>query len=377
MSKFSDYLASQITPQMTLLEKFNLMIKFLQENNYISVFYSQENYNLQTESYQKEKVNLNGFTLHIGDCIVFSNGYYGFVETIGVNNFTIGNILYFQGEQGVSVVGATILSGNLILTLSDGENVNAGNIGAVSSFSINSSQHLIVNYADGTTQDLGEIFNGNVSITGNFTVSGDMTINNNGRVQKDLTVIRDLGVNRNEHIYGNSQIDGNANIGGNVSITGDVTADEINAYELLENNSNQSFSIYVYPATATHIITGVFGGMVKTGNKLTCVFAFNLTVLDADNISGNVTVCQFRFTNSIGNKLYPTSIGGYNLLGRNKTIATNDLDIAPLEISYYMSKQGQSAIPVTLQQLRTAGVETGKTYYIRIEETFLLSDNLL
>ena len=172
MSKFSDYLASQITPQMTLLEKFNLMIKFLKENNYISIFYSQENYNVQTESYLKSKVNLNGFELHIGDCIVFSNGYYAFVETIGIDNFTIGNVLYFQGEQGVSVIGATISSGCLILTLSDGENVNAGFIGAVSSFSINESQHLIVNYANGTTQDLGAIFNGNVNISGNLNVTG-------------------------------------------------------------------------------------------------------------------------------------------------------------------------------------------------------------
>ena len=175
MSRFSDYLSSQITPQMTLLEKFNLMIKFLQENNYISIFYSKENYNVQTESYQKEKVNLNGFTLHIGDCIIFANGYYAFVETLGENTFTIGEILYFQGEQGVSVVGATISSGSLILTLSDGENVNAGFIGAVSSFSIDANQHLIVNYANGTTQDLGAIFNGNISISGNLNVSG--TIN--------------------------------------------------------------------------------------------------------------------------------------------------------------------------------------------------------
>ena len=175
MSKFSDYLASQITPQMTLLEKFNLMIKFLQENNYISVFYSQENYNVQTESYQKEKVNLNGFTLHIGDCIVFSNGYYAFVETIGVNTFTIGNVLYFQGEQGVSIVGATISSGHLILTLSDNENIDAGNLKGVSNFSINESNHLIVNYQDGTSQDLGDIFNGNVNITGNLSATGTIS----------------------------------------------------------------------------------------------------------------------------------------------------------------------------------------------------------
>ena len=32
MSRFQDYLSSAITPQMTLLEKFNALIKFLKEN---------------------------------------------------------------------------------------------------------------------------------------------------------------------------------------------------------------------------------------------------------------------------------------------------------------------------------------------------------
>ena len=44
MSKFSDYLASEITPQMTLLEKFNALLKFLKEHDYeCSISYDIDN----------------------------------------------------------------------------------------------------------------------------------------------------------------------------------------------------------------------------------------------------------------------------------------------------------------------------------------------
>lgn len=101
-------------------------------------------------------------------------------------------------NQGESIVDATIENGHLILTLSNGDELDAGNVKPVSSFGFNSSrhlivyygdgtsqdlglikgvssfsidanQHLIVYYDDGTSQDLGAIFDGNVSISGKFS----------------------------------------------------------------------------------------------------------------------------------------------------------------------------------------------------------------
>lgn len=74
-------------------------------------------------------------------------------------------------QQGESVTSAAIVGGNLLLTLTNGDVLNAGNTGAVSSFSIDPSQHLIVNYQNGTTQDLGAIFSGNVAIGGTLTAT--------------------------------------------------------------------------------------------------------------------------------------------------------------------------------------------------------------
>lgn len=346
MSKFSDYLASQITPQMTLLEKFNLMIKFLQENNYISVFYSQENYNVQTESYQKEKVNLNGFTLHIGDCIVFSNGYYAFVETIGVNNFTIGNVLYFQGEQGVSVVGATISSGNLVLTLSDGENINAGNIGAVSSFSIDENQHLIVHYQNGSEDDLGVIFSGNITTTGSITAY-------------DLHLTEDVHAD-DGRFSGSLFVQGNGEFGGKLS-----------SPEIVETMTGYSFNKGTLPTGVN--ITLDYAGVCKNGNKITFVVAgifrksSAFTESDIDDLFG------FVIPSDIGSKLYPHTLSGVGVLSAQIIPFFKDR-VTKTDIHVFGRKFSSTYFTTLLQKLDTLDNDTD--YYFRIENTFLLSDNL-
>lgn len=75
----------------------------------------------------------------------------------------------FVLAQGESINGATIRNGHLYLSLTNGNELDAGDLKPVTSFSINANQHLIVNYGDGTSQDLGAIFSGNVNIDGNLT----------------------------------------------------------------------------------------------------------------------------------------------------------------------------------------------------------------
>ena len=77
----------------------------------------------------------------------------------------------FVLAQGESINGATIRNGHLYLTLTNGDELDAGNVKPVTSFEINASQHLIVNYGDGTSQDLGAIFTGNINVDGNFTAN--------------------------------------------------------------------------------------------------------------------------------------------------------------------------------------------------------------
>lgn len=74
-------------------------------------------------------------------------------------------------QQGESVTDAKIVDGHLYLTLSNDERLDAGNVKPVTRFEINASQHLIVYYGDGTSQDLGAILQGNVNIDGNLTAN--------------------------------------------------------------------------------------------------------------------------------------------------------------------------------------------------------------
>lgn len=60
-------------------------------------------------------------------------------------------------NKGDSVESASIVDGHLILTMTNEETIDAGNIKPVSSFGFDASRHLIVYYGDGTSQDLGLI----------------------------------------------------------------------------------------------------------------------------------------------------------------------------------------------------------------------------
>ena len=106
------------------------------------------------------------------------------LQVVDVEKVSVSEIkLNFVFEDGTNIETPTIalpyeiqnvaiVNGHLILTLESGETLDAGNLGAVSGFSIDAAQHLIVTYQDGTSQDLGAIFQGNVNINGNLTTTG-------------------------------------------------------------------------------------------------------------------------------------------------------------------------------------------------------------
>lgn len=110
---------------------------------------------LKDASATEFKVNKKG-NATISFSIVFEDG----------TELESGDIVLQQGE---SVASAAIVNGHLKLTLTNGDVLDAGNLGAVTDFEIDASQHLIIHYQDGTTQDLGAIFSGNVNIAGNLT----------------------------------------------------------------------------------------------------------------------------------------------------------------------------------------------------------------
>lgn len=98
MSKFTDYESSFITPQKTLLSKFNYLLKYLRKNPTINVF--EYNGILSNNYMQISDLNILEYDLELGDLIVDKNCNYAFVSTIGTDTFTVGTITSFKGAKG-------------------------------------------------------------------------------------------------------------------------------------------------------------------------------------------------------------------------------------------------------------------------------------
>ena len=243
-------------------------------------------------------------------------------------------------QQGESVQSAYIQNGHLYLTLTNDQTLDAGNVKPVSNFAINGSQHLIVNYADGTSQDLGAIFQGNVNISGTLTTSG------------------------------------NATIGGTLTISGNTTAGNISAGNILANSLIENMTGYSFVKDTSDNeleLEYVYVGAVKTGNKLTLVLALNLRRI-AETLTADKRIGSFYLPLSVLALLYPVSVGGYNYLV-NQAVPAWKSDNNHVDINTYVQK-GSDAIYVRCNRTQLANLDINTKYYFRLEMTFLLSNNL-
>ncbi len=238
-------------------------------------------------------------------------------------------------QQGESVDDARIASGILQLHLTNGTWLSAGNVKAVNGFHINDSQHLIVYYQDGTHDDLGAIFQGNVNIDGDLNVTGEITT---------------------------PKVDGTL-------VTGD---------EIVEKMPS------TYTFTQADAITGltkeyVYAGIVKTGNKITLAVGCKLT-RTAEIETIYLSIGNFVIPASLAQRIYPVNIGGSNFI---------DIKDVALLYNIATSKNGRAYATKTSDQLgrNVIGVNLtindinntltlNATYYFRYELTILLSDNL-
>ena len=205
----------------------------------------------------------------------------------------------FVLAQGESINGATIRNGHLYLSLTNGDELDAGNVKPVTSFEINASQHLIVNYGDGTSQDLGAIFSGNVNIDGNFTA--------NSIIEK------------------------------------------MNNYTFTKSASTSDFELsYNYASVC------------KNGNKITFAIFGNLKRL-SEVILSSVSLGIFNIPSTIGEKLYPIQLSGINTLGTIITNFANDI-IAKNEHTLSAYKINNNQIAIFLYDFSTFEVGTNYAF---------------
>ena len=290
-------------------------VQWLLDNNALP-FQSSANYIANTEIGLGTIVNPSPAKVRIGSLIFFADSKVSTVVGLTENGFIVSDQYNDLVDDVVYVSNVALnASGHLIVTLSNGDTIDAGLIKQVSGFSINGSQHLIVSYNDGSTTDLGAIFNGNITISGNLTVSGT--------------------------------VDGNL-------VTGN---------EILEKMAGYSFS----PRSKTNLtITTIYAGVVKTGNKVTIVMfqAIERTGTIQDNYA---SFGEFTLPSSVADKIYPYS---GNIVGAINVAITGSKNI-------YMTTYKNNAYVLTYSASGLNDVlDLNTTYYMRVEQTFLLSENL-
>lgn len=283
-------------------------VQWLLDNNALP-FQSSANYVANTEIGMGTIVNPSPAKVRIGSLIFFADSKVSTVTGLTENGFIVSDQYNDLVDDVVYVSNVELdASGHLIVTLSNGNTIDAGLIKQVSEFSIDGSQHLIASYNDGSTTDLGAIFSGNVNIAGN------------------------------------------------------LTADSI-----IENMSGYSYNAVA--SSGTRDVENIYAGIVKNGNKLTMAVALNVTVLSGNTID---LYPSFTLPASIASKLYPTRIKGFDAL------AVVDVLLQPTESGSSISGTGliyKSSNTVYLN-ISCNTLVTNTKYYLRVEQTFLLSQNL-
>lgn len=267
-------------------------------------------------------VNPTPAKVRVGSLIFFADSKVSTVIAITSNSFICSDEHNDLVDDVVYVSNVQLnASGHLIVTLSNGTNIDAGLIKQVSGFSINDSQHLIVSFNNGTTTDLGAIFSGDITISGNLTVTGN--------------------------------------------ITGDSIIENMSGYSFIKRTGSTN-PLFEY----------IFAGAVKNNNKLTLALAFNLT--RTDTISAAQILGEFKLPRAICDLLYPTLIGSYNVLAIGEAFVTSD-GVNGAGITYQIEKDAnlENVIFKFIGSTNMNDVLTLNTkFFTRIEATFLLSDNL-
>ena len=146
-------------------------VQWLLDNNALP-FQSSANYVANTEIGMGTIVNPSPAKVRIGSLIFFADSKVSTVIGLTENGFIVSDQYNDLVDDVVYVSNVALnASGHLIVTLSNGDNIDAGLIKQVNNFSINASQHLVANYNDGTSTDLGAIFSGNVNISGTLNAT--------------------------------------------------------------------------------------------------------------------------------------------------------------------------------------------------------------
>lgn len=149
---------------------------------------------------------------------------------------------------------------------------------------------------------------------------------------------------------------------------------KITANEIVENMSGYSFRTNTLSNVTLEYI---YAGIVKNGNKLTSVVFAKITTASGYDKAYN-KIGGFTIPEDVGAKLIPYTLGTFTtLLDFRKMTAFNSTGIgaaSAIDTGCYITKTSNTTFDIHVNM--TDMVE-GTSYLVRIEQTFLLSDNLI
>lgn len=313
-------------------------VQWLMDNNALP-FQCTANYAANTEIGLGTIVNPTMAKVRIGSLIFFADSKVSTVIGVTSNGFIVSDQYNDLVDDVVYVSNVQLnASGHLIVTLSNGNQIDAGLVKQVASFSINGSQHLIATYNDGSTNDLGAIFNGNISISGNISATGTISAGGN--------------------------ISTSGNISGKTPV---LTCDE--AEISAQKPVVEVMTGYSFYGNAS-IVSPAYAGVVKNGNKITFSIAGSIATEGTLPGSGEIVLGYFSMPLAIGSKLIP--ISGIRLAAVGVMLVRN-LYSAPTSSVALVNKDSGTSLRISILT-NTLSVST--SYEFRFEITFLLSENL-
>ena len=159
-------------------------------------------------------------------------------------------------------------------------------------------------------------------------------------------------------------INGQAIAPASVTASGDITGNSI-----IENMTGYGGQ---FPSMTDVTCEPIYLSAVKNGNKLTMVAACNITLGD-DATTDPKIFANISFPSSVGEKLYPTLIGAYNLLDVKKLYIASNIN-AGIDVAGYITKGSNTYINFCFFP---GSMVKGTKYYFRYEVTFLLNDSLV
>ena len=243
-------------------------------------------------------------------------------------------------NQGDSVASGAIVNGHLILTLTNGDTIDAGNM-----------------------------FDGNVNITGTLDVGGNTSITGTLSVDDNVTITGNVSQLGNALI--NGDLSAGVITGSKLQSTGDISASgTITGGEIVENMAGYSFT-----AGTTAGIANLYAGAVKTGNKVTFVITSKFTPDSAVSSGTPIGIGKFTIPAAIAAKLIPFTSQTLTKVLDIKVGSFNSYVVNSKETTLVIFKNS-NVLDFRAYPLAQMAGDGETSYYIRFEATFLLSDNM-